>query len=83
MIFYFNSNKYFYSSYYIMLKPRKRKVFFTKETKLYDGTSEANKNFYLFIMKYLDRKIITIADVACTLTNKEIFCYIICNKTML
>jgi hypothetical protein len=59
-----------------MLKPRRRKVFFTKETKLYDGTSEANKNFYLFIMKYLDGKIVSILDVACSLTNKEIFCYI-------
>jgi hypothetical protein len=59
-----------------MLKHRKRKVFFTKETKLHDGTSEANKNFYLFIIKYLEGKIITVPDVACSLTNKEIFCYI-------
>lgn len=53
-----------------------RKVSFSEETKIQDGTREKNIKFYFFVLNYLSNKIHSIEDVLKIISKEEIKSFI-------
>ena len=53
-----------------------RKVSFSEETKIQDGTREKNIKFYFFVLNYLSNKIHSIEDVLKIISKEEIKTFI-------
>ena len=53
-----------------------RKVSFSEETKIQDGTCEKNIKFYFFVLNYLSNKICSIEDILKIISEEEIKIFI-------